>query len=201
MAKTTGPLMSEKASGTFANTVTFTRRGVAHAKNSPGNQYTASRGNARQIFKATSKALHRCAPATIAAIRSVTGCGPNWRAAMTAAISGKAHATWSAVATVYGDQLQAFRDAWQAAAAATGFSDTTLAYASDPLISAGLSLYELATALYGPGVIVSPGAPAGSNADAWAVIITGESAGPPANALTLAGEVLTLAGETLTLGA
>jgi len=193
--------MSVEASGTFNRLITFTRGGVAHTPNNPGAQRTAARGNDRQIFLAISRALQRCAPATITAIKNTTGCGPNWRAFMTDAIRGSHHITWSTVQQTWTNFDQSARDAWNAAAAAANFSAATLPYATDPLISAGLAMFELSSALYTAGVIVSPGAPAGDNATAWAVIITGESAGPPANALALAGEALTLAGQYITLGA
>lgn len=199
MAKTTGPLMSESSSGTFGHTITFDRRGIAHKPNNPGAQRTASRGNDRQIFLAISRSLARCAPIVRAAIRTAIAPDPNWRAWMTDAISGKHHTTWDAVTDLWIDQLSSTRTAWQSAAIDAGFDQVSLVYATNPAITAGLQMWQLASTLFVLDLNTESGAPAAGNAQAWANYITNSGGELPANALTLNGEALTLAGEILTL--
>jgi hypothetical protein len=199
MAKTIGPLMSTSASGTLHNAITFTKGNVAHIPNNPGAQRTAQRGNDRQIFRAISQALTRCAPSVRAEIRTLIDPDPHWRAALTDRLSGAHHATWDAVAADWFDQLSTVRDEWQAIALAAGFDQVSLPYASDPAIDAGLQMWQLAATLYAIGLNISSGPPDASNAQAWADYITDTISGPPANALTLDGQVLTLNGVTLTI--
>ena len=179
MAKVTGPAHSVRASGTLAGLITFDKRNIAHKPNAPGNQRTAERGNARQIFLSMSRALQLCQAPVKTAIKAAANPTRDWRAWLMQRAIGEQRAAWNSTGLVWANFTDPQRATWDDAATATGFTATAIAYATDDPISAGLAMFELAEALYAPGIITSPGEPAADNAAAWAEAITGTEPPPP----------------------
>jgi hypothetical protein len=179
MAKVIGPAHSVSASGTLAGSITFDKRGIAHTPNSPGNQQTAERGNARQIFLSMSHALQRCQASVRATIEAAAHPDRDWRAWLIKRAIGEQRSAWISTGLMWATFTEGDRDAWDAAASAAGFSTTAIAYATDDPISAGLAMFELANALYTAGIVTAPGTPGTANAITWATAITGSEPPPP----------------------
>jgi hypothetical protein len=178
MAKVTGPAHSLRASGTLADLITFDKRGIAHAPNSPGNQGSAERGNARQIFLSMSRALQRCQASVKTAIEAAAHPNRDWRAWTIKRAIGEQRSAWISTGLMWATFTEGERTAWDEAASAAGFTATAIAYATDDPITTGLAMFELASTLYTPGIITGPGEPAADNASEWATAITGYE--PPA---------------------
>jgi hypothetical protein len=199
MAKVTGPAHSVRASGTLAGSITFDKRGIAHTPNSPGNQQTGERGNTRQIFLSMSRALQRCQASVKTAIQAAAYPDRDWRAWLIKRAIGEQRSAWISTGLTWATFTEGQRDDWDAAASDAGFTVTAIAYADNDPISAGLAMFEIASALYTAGIVTAPGEPGVSNASEWATAITGVEPPLPANALALGSDVLTLADEILTL--
>lgn len=179
MAKVTGPAHSLSASGTLADLITFDKRGIAHSPNSPSNQQTAERGNARQIFLSMSRALQRCQSSVRTAIQAAAHPATDWRAWMIRRAIGEGRSAWVSNGLTWATMTDPQRATWDEAATETGFTTTAIAYATDDPISAGLAMFELAAALYAAGLVTAPGEPGTANADEWAEAITGTAPPPP----------------------
>lgn len=179
MAKVTGPAHSVSASGTFASRITFDKRGIAHAPNAPGNQLTAGRGNARQIFLSMSRALQLCQASVKTTIKAAARPKSDWRAWLIKRAIGEQRSAWNSTGLIWATLTEPQQEAWDTAAAAAGFAATAIAYASDDPISAGLAMFQLASALYAADLVTEPGEPGADNASEWAAAITGAGGGDP----------------------
>ncbi len=201
MARARGPLMSEQASGTFQSAIVFHRDGrVMHAHRSPRTR-TGAQGTHRQIVSALQAVVRVFRTEAIQAVRAVAPDPRSWSGYLTTLATQNGRAAWNSAAAAWSVLLEAQRDEWDDAAAVASIAPRALTYASEAAVSGGEALFAVAYVMYSNGILTAPGVPQGDNALDWLTALTTAEAGPPANALTLAGDVLTLAGDILTIGA
>lgn len=99
MAKVTGPLMSIEASGQFAKSITFDKRGFARGYTIPTNPRTENQQATRLAMKAAqtaAKHLNETARATLSA-----ALGYRWNADLLAEALGPQLANWTASLAEY----------------------------------------------------------------------------------------------------
>lgn len=110
MAKVTGPLMSVEATGKFANSIVFDRRGFARGYTIPSNPRTEDQQATRLAMKAAQTAAKRLKATTRAALKERLGY--RWNAEL--------------LAEALGTQLQNWQDAISEYAALTTEQKSTI---------------------------------------------------------------------------
>jgi hypothetical protein len=165
MATTKGALFSLEASGKFADSVVYDRRGRARAYTIPANPKSAAQGDARQRLAATQAALKIAGSTAIEAMKAVAAIGYLWNSNMVKETIGTGHANFDASSTAFAALTGPQQTDWS-----TTFSDVhvpLIEYAAIDPVSSGKAAFCLCRALYASGAISSPGTPAAGNHAAW----------------------------------
>ena len=152
MAKVIGGLFSLEASGTFAKSLTFDKRGIVRQYKVPRNAQTASQGNQRQKMAAMVKVL-----GIIASI-DPTNSWVMHQAEATAEVSYRWRsyllglttraASFASAGAAFDAMDAAGQAAWDGEATSYGISVTEIDYASDGPISPGKALFVLAHVIF-----------------------------------------------------
>lgn len=99
MAKVTGPLMSVEATGKFADSIVFDRRGFARGYTIPSNPRTEDQQATRLAMKAAQTAAKRLNATTRAALKERLGY--RWNAVLLAECLGTQLQNWQNALTEY----------------------------------------------------------------------------------------------------
>ena len=170
MAKVQGALFSIEASGQFAKAMVFDRRGHVRAYKTPANAQTGPQGDVRQRMLAVQNAISVMDITTRDAVKVSAPVDYRWNSYLVGETIGSGAATFNAAATAYAALAPAEQADWDTEAGGLGILPATIAYANDPAISEGQSLFALAFALN--RLSIGPGAPDGTNAAAWATAVS-----------------------------
>jgi len=149
MAKVTGGLFSLDASGKFANSLIFDRRGYVRTYRIPANPKTGSQGDVRLMLKSAQKAIKVCANDYLDLVKESAPTQYRWNSFMVSKILGKSHDTWDGAETAWlalSDENANKRAAWETAAESLGLTDASLSYSDMGTVSKGRILYALAYA-------------------------------------------------------
>ncbi len=171
MAKVTGGLFSLEASGKFANALIFDRRGYVRSYKRPSDPQTEAQGNVRQVMLAAQRAIGVAGGTTRESVRDLAPTGYRWNSYLVQQMIGQNSAQWDAGMTAFNALDAAAQATWTTEAETLSVAETNVAYAGDPAIPAGASLFNLARALFQMGIHTAAGAPAAANAAAWAANI------------------------------
>jgi hypothetical protein len=112
---------------------------------SPTNPQTAAQGNTRQIMSACQMAIKRLGPTRREELRKLLGY--RWNSEMLSEMIGKGKANWTKFTDTYTAFTAPNQTAWDTAAESANFTDTTLPYATDPAIQAGMAAFVAAAAI------------------------------------------------------
>lgn len=126
-----------------------------------------------QISLAISVALALCQVSLRIAIKAAALPTRDWRTWMMRRAIGNKAATWYANELTHAALTDEQRAMWETGAWAADFTPTAIAYPTEDPITAGLTLFELASALYAAAIVTAPGEPGADNALAWAMSIAG----------------------------
>lgn len=168
MAKVTGPLMSLSASGTVGDTITFDKRGHVRQRVIPANPQTATQGNTRQILLGIQKGLKVIGDTPITQLKTLAEPSYRWNSFMLQQVIGASSTEFEASKTAFDALTAQQRADWDAAAHSVGLVDQSITYATDPAMSAGMSLFAICRALFRLGINTSAGVPGAANQAAWA---------------------------------
>lgn len=168
MAKIKGPLFSMSATGAFGDIV-FDKRGYAYLKPERRDAQTPSQGDVRQAITVAQKCVSVCGDATRQQLKAQASDPAHWGAYLSSELLGpqRTHFTNALAGYNAADVDQA---GWEAAAASIGMREVTVPYAHQAVITPGVQLFALASALFGLGIHTSAGQPNG-NAAAWKSLI------------------------------
>lgn len=167
MARVKGGLFSIEASGQFAQSLVFDKRGYVRQYKTPANAKTEAQGNQRQKFQGLQRAISGTNSIAREAAGAFAPTGYRWGAYLNSQINGY----YDGLSAEYAALDAATQAEWEAAANGGGLFETSpIEYATNPVDSAGKLLYMLAYVFYAgigdPGGIGSLAA--GGAAAAWA---------------------------------
>jgi hypothetical protein len=161
--------MSVSASGKFASSMTFDKRGYVRAYVIPANPQSAGQGDVRQKLASVQAVLKLLITTAVDAIKAASPTSYRWNSNAVKLAIGPGGATYDAslaVFTALGAPDKAF---WDTAFAAVIVPDIT--YKTDPDVTSGGAAFVVATALFNEGIITSPAVPAAGNYAAWATAL------------------------------
>lgn len=141
MAKVTGPLMSIEASGQFAKSITFDKRGFARGYTIPTNPRTENQQATRLAMKAAqtaAKHLNETARATLSA-----ALGYRWNANLLAEALGLELANWTASLAAYTALLAGDKSTVDAAAQDANMPDTIQVPEYTPTITGAQAIFAI----------------------------------------------------------
>ncbi|MEL6401043.1 MAG: hypothetical protein AAFO87_12705 [Cyanobacteria bacterium J06607_6] len=167
MARVKGGLFSIEASGQFAQSLVFDKRGYVRQYVEPSNAKTEAQGNQRQKFQG----LQRAVGGLNTVAREAAGLYSPTTYRWGAYVNSQMNSYYNDVSVQYAALAPATQDEWDAAANGGGLFETSpIEYATNAVDSAGKLLYLLAYVFYvGMG---DPGGvgdlAAGGAAVAWA---------------------------------
>ena len=182
MAKTKGAMFSLEASGAFAQTIVYDKRGHARLYKIPHNPKTEAQGNQRQRMINAQRAIARIGSAGpenaelafLTAYRQSTPDTYRWRAYLMGEMTKED--IWTASATAWGALDSTAKTAWNTHATGMGIIPRSISYASEDTPSAGQALWHLAQAINASGTAKNvPGSapPSAINAEWWADVLAG----------------------------
>lgn len=140
MAKVTGPLMSIEASGQFAKSITFDKRGFARGYTIPSNPRTNLQQATRLAMKAAQTAAKRLNTETREKLRQAYGY--RWNAKLLSAALGANLENYNAAMTEFALITGADLDALDDAAANAIFPDTSVPE-SEEVVTGAQAIYVI----------------------------------------------------------
>lgn len=171
MAKTTGALMSMVASGKFASSIVYDKRGRARAYVIPANPQSTGQGDVRQKLATAQAVLKGIQASAITAIKAVAPVPSQWNSYSVQQVVGSGGANWTADDTTWDALAAGDRTAWDTAFAAVIVPDITYKLMAD--VTSGEAGWHVASALYRAGILTATGAPAAGNSAAWEAALMG----------------------------
>lgn len=169
MAKATGPLMSVSATGKFASSMTFDKRGYVRAYVIPANPQSTGQGDVRQKLAAVQAVLKLLIAGAITAIKAVAPTAYRWNSYAVQQAIGTSGANWTTAAAVWTGLTSQEKGYWD-----TAFSDVSvpsISYKQMTTPTSGEAALHVAHALFSCGAITAPGTPSASNYAAWATAL------------------------------
>jgi len=169
MATVTGPLMSISATGQFAKSMTFDKRGYVRAYVIPANPQLPDQGNARQRLAAVQAVLKLLIAGAITLIKAVAPTSYRWNSYAVGQIIGTDALAYIAALATFTAMTTEQKGLWT-----TAFADVLVPdvdYKSDPDVTSGGAAFVVATGLFNCGAITSPGVPGTANYAAWATAL------------------------------
>jgi len=168
MSKATAPLFSLQASGAFAKTLVFDRRGYVRQYVIPANPKTSAQANIRTPFAgiaAVVKAVGNTAKADIKAALEAQGKTTyRWNAEIIKAALENDY--WNQKAAIFNGYDSSYQSAWAQSAQNTGINPSAVPYGTAPDFYPGLAAFVVASALH-EKLGIGPGAPSASNYTDW----------------------------------
>ena len=179
MAKTTGALFSIEASGQFAKTIVFDKRGIARVYKIPANPQTPAQGNQRQRMANVQRAIGRIGYIDLPAVgqswldsyKSKIPQAYRWQATLLGeATKGVDYTASDTAWDALGGSPQAL---WNTAATTAGITATEIDYAAETAQTNGEAMFHLARAVFYTGTLQAGYAgttaiPGAANATQWA---------------------------------
>lgn len=169
MALTTGPLMSMVASGKFADSIVFDKRGRARAYVIPANPQSTGQGDVRQKLAAVQAVLKMLIAGAITLIKAVAPTPYLWNSFAVQQCIGTGGAYWTAAAAVWTGLASGEKTSWNTAFVSVVVPDIAYKLMTD--ITPGEAALHVAYGLFQSGAITSPGTPSASNYAAWATAL------------------------------
>lgn len=184
MAKTTGALFSIEASGQFAKTIVFDKRGLARVYKIPANPKTTAQGDQRQRMANIQRAIG--AVGTLSAVnvgfafltgyKSKIPQSYRWQSQLLG--DATKAADYAASVTAWAALDSTAKGNWNTAATTAGITAVAIDYAAETAPTNGQSLFHLSRAIWFSGSLDLDTAPAttipgASNSAQWAECVTG----------------------------
>jgi hypothetical protein len=169
MAKTTGALMSMVASGKFASSIVFDKRGRARAYVIPANPQSTGQGDVRQKLAACQAVLKQLIAGAITAVKAVAPVPSQWNSYAVQQCIGTGSGYWTAAANAWTALAGGDHTAWDAAFPTVVVPDISYKAMTD--LTAGEAAFHVAYGLYQSGAITAPGTPGAANSAAWATAL------------------------------
>lgn len=169
MAKATAPLFSLGATGAFAKTLVFDRRGYVRKYVIPANPKTSAQADIRIPFAGVAAVIKAvgdtCKTDIKAALESQGKTAYRWNAEIISAALENDY--WDTKAAAFNNLSTTDKDAWQTNAQAKNINPQAVTYGTTPDHYAGLSMFVVASALH-EKLGLGTQEPTGTNADYWA---------------------------------
>lgn len=169
MATVTGPLMSVSATGAFASSMTFDKRGYVRAYVIPANPQSTEQGNVRQKLAAVQAVLKMLIVTAITAIKAAAPTSYRWNSHAVKLAIGTAGAAYDAALATFTALQAGEQTSWNSAFATVVVP--SIAYKDDPTVTSGGAAFVVATALFNAGIITAPAVPGAANFAAWATAL------------------------------
>jgi hypothetical protein len=169
MAKTTGALMSMVASGKFASSIVFDKRGRARAYVIPANPQSTGQGDVRQKLAACQAVLKVAKSTAVTAIKAVAPVPSQWNSYAVQQCIGTGGAYWTAAAAIWTGLDAGQKTSWNSAFSTVVVPD--IAYKAMTDLTTGEAALHVAYGLFQSGAITSPAIPGAANYAAWATAI------------------------------
>lgn len=173
MAKVTGPLHSDTASGQLGRTIVFNKNGTVRKYLVPANPMTSLQGETRQVMLNVAKAIALLDVSFIESVRAIVPLAYRWSAFLIQSAVGQGLTAWNNAIAQFAALTNAEQTAWNDEATARGITQYTVSYATTPAPTSGATMFALANAAYTLGVAGSLAAPNGTNAISYAQLLFG----------------------------
>jgi hypothetical protein len=167
MAKVTGPLHSDTASGTFNDTLTYDKRGYVRVRVIPANPQTAAQGDVRQKLLAVQKALSVIGATPIAQLKLLAPISYRWNSFALQQAVGPLSANYDAYMATYAALTGGQKTSWEGEGATAGLVDQHVVYATDAAVTDGAALFIISSMLFALGIHTAGDVPSSTNFAGW----------------------------------
>jgi hypothetical protein len=150
MAKTKGPLMSLEASGKFAGTIVFDKRGYARILKVPANPQTVGQMATRNMLADIQAELKALGAVARAAVK--TDLGYHWNALIIGELMKNDNAVYDAYAAEFAGFIEGDQGDWESADPAVSLNGT----AGEVFYAVASALYDLSIRADGDGIVTQP---------------------------------------------
>ena len=161
--------MSISATGQFAHSMTFDKRGYVREYIIPPNPKLPDQGDARQILAAVQAVLKLLIDAAITAIKAQAPTPYRWNSYAVKVCIGALQVTWLAGAAAWAILTTEQKGTWD-----TAFSDVfvhSIGYKGMDEVTSGQAAFQVAFGMFTANIITAPGTPGTTNASAWATAL------------------------------
>lgn len=177
MAKVIGGLFSVEASGQFAKSLVFDKRGLVREYKRPRNAKTAGQGDQRQKMAAITKAVGIVGTGVdtlfVDQAKAAAPDSYRWRPYLLGVALKSA--TYTAAKAAYDALDGTAQTAWDSEAEGYGMTETALDYAAAAAVAPGEALFILSYAVHSTPALNTgaPAVPGAANAADWADYLVG----------------------------
>lgn len=202
MAKVTGPLFGQDASGIFGKTIDFTQDGNARLEKHRAPKRSAGVATSRAIMSAINNTSKMIGDGRRQELEAIVSDPFNWASAISSATIGQERSAWLTDDVLWSLLDQDAQNSWEAEAITMAIRATSIADVNGTLheVTRGASLFHVACGVNRYQLPTKPTTPDAYNANAWRVYLCEGWPPLPTNAITWAGEAITFAGEVITYG-
>lgn len=169
MSKVTGPLMSVSATGAFAHSMTFDKRGYVREYVIPHNPKDPDQGDARQKLAAVQAVLKLTIAGARTLIKAKAPTSYRWNSYAVKVCIGPLAAYFDAALVTFTAMTTEQKGTWDTAFADVIVPDIAYKLMSD--VTSGGAAFVVATGLYNANIITTPGVPGTANSAAWATAL------------------------------
>jgi len=169
MALTTGPLMSMVASGKFADSIVFDKRGRARVWVIPANPKSEGQGDVRQKLAACQAVLKLISASAITLIKAVAPVPYLWNSFSVKSSIGTGGGVWTAAATAWTALTSGNKTSWDTSFTTVIVPDISYKLMTD--VTSGEAAFHVAYGLHAAGALPLIAAPIGTNSADWATAL------------------------------
>lgn len=202
MAKVSGPLFGQDASGIFGSVIDFTHGGIARAERHTPPPRTPGVAQSRAIMQAINRVNARIGNARRQELEDKYTDPQNWASSIATHTIGHNRSYWTTDDALWSILTSGQQDTWHDRADEMLVRDVAIEDTLHTLheVTKGQALFHVACGVHRCGLAGSPAQPDGSNAQAWADYLTEGWPPLPVNVLVLGNEPILLDVEFVTLG-
>lgn len=147
MATVKGPLMSIEASGKFARTLVFDRRGYARQYVIPRNPRSQAQQLTRLYLRAAQHAVSKLNATTVAAVKAAAPTSYRWNSWLVGKILGPECGTFTQLLAKYETLDSPTQEGWNTAATVAGIQEQTMT-GTETYIERATLTYIVATVIF-----------------------------------------------------